>query len=148
MLIIRYHLKCMLMPLGAVLYQKRDEKLDAMAYASRCLKPPEVNYSAYKRELLSLKWGITDNFHDDLYGSRYKVWTDCNPLTYGLTSAKVNVTCHRWLAKLAWFDFEIKYKSMKTNTDVVSLQKLQMPSVLQVIWNIVFLLVCLCRQVW
>ena len=97
-----------------------------IAYASRCLKPSKVNYSAYKGEYLALKWAVTDKFHDYLYGAHFAVWTDNNPLTYVLTSVKLDATGHtcRWLAKLASFDFSIKYKSGKTNTDADSLSRI------------------------
>ena len=118
------HVDASSVALGAVLCQKRDGKLHVIAYASRCLKPSEVNYSAYKREYLALKWAVTDKFHDYLYGAHFEVWTDNNPLTYVLTSAKLDATGHRWLAKLASFDFSIKYKSGKTNTDADSLSRI------------------------
>ena len=118
------HVDASSVALGAVLCQKRDGKLHVIAYASRCLKPSEVNYSAYKREYLALKWAVTDKFHDYLYGAHFAVWTDNNPLTYVLTSAKLDATGHRWLAKLASFDFSIKYKSGKTNTDADSLSRI------------------------
>ena len=118
------HVDASAVGLGAVLCQKREDKLHVVAYASRSLKPSEVNYSAYKREFLALKWAITDKFFDYLYGARFVVWTDSNPLTYVLTSAKLDATGHRWLAKLSSFDFSIKYKAGKTNTDADSLSRL------------------------
>ena len=59
-----------------------------------------------------------------MYGAHFEVWTDNNPLTYVLTSAKLDATGHRWLAKLASFDFSIKYKSGKTNTNADSLSRI------------------------
>ena len=110
--------------LGAVLCQRHDEGLHVVAYASRGLRPSEVNYSAYKREFLALKWAITDKFHDYLYGSHFDVWTDSNPLTYVLSSAQLDATGHRWLSKLASFDFSVLYKPGKTNTDADGLSRI------------------------
>ena len=64
---------------GAVLYQKQDDRLRVIAYASRRLSPSERHYSAHKLEYLALKWAITDKFHDYLYGHKFEVWTDNNP---------------------------------------------------------------------
>ena len=95
--------------LGAVLCQVQDNKERVIAYASRSLLPSEKNYPAHKLEFLALKWAVTDIFYDYLYGYNFSVLTDNNPMTYVLTSAKLDATGHRWLAALAAFDFDIKY---------------------------------------
>ena len=82
--------------LGAVLYQKQDGKDRVVAYASRSLKPSEKNYPAHKLEFLALKWAISEKFRDYLYGSKFEVLTDNNPLTYVLTTAKLDATGQRW----------------------------------------------------
>ena len=95
-----------------------------ISYASR-LKRSERQYSAYKLELLALKWAVTEKFYDYLYGHRFEVWTDSNPLTYGLVSlAHLHATGHRWLSKLAICDLSVKYKSGKSNTNADSLSRL------------------------
>ena len=43
--------------------------------------------------------------------------TDNNPLTYVLTSARLNVTGHCWLAALAIYDFMIQYRPGHQNID-------------------------------
>ncbi len=53
---------------------------------------------------------MVEKFHDYLYGVKFTVVTDNNPLTYVLTTGKLNATGHRWLAALATYDFEIKYR--------------------------------------
>lgn len=60
---------------------------------------------------------MVDKFHDYLYEARFSVRTDNNPLTYVLSSAKLNATGHRWLAALATYEFTIQYKPGRTNTD-------------------------------
>ena len=81
--------------LGAVLYQQQNGIDRVIAYASRSLKPAEGNYPAHKLEFLALKWAITDKFHDYLHGANFEVVTDNNPLTYVLTSAKLDASGHR-----------------------------------------------------
>ena len=79
--------------LGAVLYQKdENDHQRVIAFASRSLSNTERNYPAYKLEFLALKWAITDRFHEYLYGGQFDVYTDNNPLTYILTSAKLDAT--------------------------------------------------------
>ncbi len=102
--------------MGAVLYQKQDGKDRVVAYASRSLKPAEKNYPAHKLELLALKWTVTEKFHDYLYGTEFTVETDNNPLTYVLTTAKLDATGQRWVAALANYKFIIKYGRGKTTS--------------------------------
>ena len=102
--------------LGGVLYQEVDGKLHPVAYASRSLSPSERNYPAHKLEFLCLKWVVCDKFRDYLYGAKdIQIMTDNNPLTYALTSAKLDATGQRWLANLSNYDITITYRSGKTN---------------------------------
>lgn len=58
---------------------------------------------------MALKWAITEKFQVYLYGKKFTVITDNNPLTYILSTAKLDATGHRWVAALAAFDFDILY---------------------------------------
>ena len=110
--------------LGAVLCQVQDGKLRVISYASRKLKNSERNYPIHKLEFLAMKWAICDKFNDYLYGHQFKVYTDNNPLSYVLTSAKLDATGHRWLAELGMYDFSIHYRSGKCNTDADFLSRI------------------------
>ena len=83
--------------------------------------------AAYKWELLALKWAITEKFRDYLYGTQFTVVTDTNPLTYLITTAKLNATGHRWLAALSNFDFTIKYRPGRSNIDADRLSRKRHP---------------------
>ena len=108
--------------LGTVLYQKQDDGMESViAYASRTLSKSEQNYDAHKLEFLALKWSITERFHEYLYGRHFEVYTDNNPLTYILTTAKLDATGWRWVASLANYNFKIFYKSGKLNVEVDAL---------------------------
>ncbi len=48
-------------------------------------------------------------FQDYLYGAEFTVVTDSNPLTYVLTTAKLDATGHHWLAALSTFSFKLLY---------------------------------------
>uniref|UniRef100_A0A8C9SK33 ribonuclease H n=1 Tax=Scleropages formosus TaxID=113540 RepID=A0A8C9SK33_SCLFO len=99
--------------LGGVLYQDQGAGLRPVAFVSRSLTPAEKNYPTHKLEFLALKWAITDKLHDYLYGAKFEVHTDNNPLTYVLTTAKLDAAGHRWLAELATYDFSLKYRPGK-----------------------------------
>ncbi|CAI5668147.1 unnamed protein product [Oreochromis niloticus] len=113
--------------LGAVLYQRSNGKLRVIAYGSRTLTPPEKNYHMHagKLEFLALKWAVCERFRDYLlHAPSFVVYTDNNPLTYVLTTAKLNASGQRWVAELADFNFTIKYRPGKTNADADFLSKM------------------------
>lgn len=109
--------------LGAALYQEQEGKLRVIAYASRGLSSSESRYSAHKLEFLALKWSVTEKFHDYLYGSSFTVITDNNPLTYILTSAKLDAASHRWLAALSTYNFKLQYRAGNQNQDADALSR-------------------------
>lgn len=113
--------------LGAVLYQRQNGKLRVIAYGSRTLTTAEKNYNLHsgKLEFLALKWAITDKFRDYLYYAPFfTVFSDNNPLTYVLSTAKLNATGCRWVAELADFHFTVKYRPGRENIDADSLSRM------------------------
>ena len=103
------------MGLGAVLLQVQGGQRVVLYYASQGLKPHERNmehYSPMKLELLALHWAITTKFRDLLLGDQFVVFD--NPLAY-LGTAKLGATEMRWAADLAMFNFEVKYRSGRSN---------------------------------
>ena len=95
-----------------------------VAYASRSLKPSERNYPAHKLEFLALKWAVCEKYHDYLYGNKFEVLTDNNPLTYVFTTAKLDATGQRWVAALSDYNFTVKYRSGRKNADADGLSRL------------------------
>ena len=80
------HTDASLEGLGAVLYQEDDQGIKrVISYASRSLSKSEKNYPAHKLEFLALKWAVSEKFKDYLYGGKFEVFTDNNPLTYILS---------------------------------------------------------------
>ena len=57
-------------------------------------------------------------------GGEFAVYTDNNPLTYVLTSAKLDATGQRWIAVLANYNFSLHYKSGKTNIEADALSRI------------------------
>ncbi|TWW57317.1 Retrovirus-related Pol polyprotein from transposon 297 [Takifugu flavidus] len=113
--------------LGAVLYQRQRGRLVVIGYGSRTLTAPEKNYHLHsgKLEFLAMKWAICERFREYLYyAPSFTVYTDNNPLTYVLTTAKLNATTHRWIAELADFNFSIKYRPGKANGDADGLSRM------------------------
>ena len=112
--------------LGAMLYQYQNDVLRVIAHGSRTLTPAERNYhlDSGKLEFLALKWAVCDQFGDYLYyASSFQVYTDNNPLTYVLSTAKLNDAGLRWVGDLAYFNFTIHYCPGKTNIDADTLSR-------------------------
>jgi hypothetical protein len=63
-------------------------------------------------------------FSDYLMTSKFIVYTDNNPLTYVLSSAKLDAITQRWIAALSSYNFEIKYRPGVNNADADALSRL------------------------
>ena len=92
-----------------------------IAYASRTLSNFEKNYPAHRLEFLALKWAETEKFHEYLSGVKFKVHTDNNPLACNLTSARLDAVGQQWIASLANYDFQLYYKTGKSNDEADAL---------------------------
>ena len=108
--------------LVAVLSQKQaDGRYHPIAYASRVINKTEQRYHSNKQEFLTLKWAVTDQFHEYLspYGknrNEFVVHTDNNPLMYIFSSANLDAAGQRWVAHLASYNFSLEYQKGKDNT--------------------------------
>ena len=114
--------------LGVVLYQTHDDGTDAViAYASRSLSKAESHYPAHKLEFLAFKWVVVEKFREYLYGLTFDMYTDNNPLTYMLTTAKLDAASHHWVASLANYNFWLYYQAGKTIIDADTLSRVSWP---------------------
>ena len=112
-----------------MLHQEEEGVKHVIAYASCGLSKSERNYPIHKLEFLALKWAVTEKFHDYLYGGEFTVMTDNNPLTYVLSSAKLDATGHWWVAQLANYRFNLKYCTGMSNSVADALSRIQWPEV-------------------
>ena len=105
-------------------------KTHIIAYASRTLRPSEgpcITIAQPKLELLALKWAVKEKFRDYLLGSKFTVYTDNNPLAYIQTS-KLGASQIHWLSELALSDFNIIYRSGKSNQAADALSQCPEPN--------------------
>ena len=99
----KLHTDASVLGLGAVLYQVHEGVEKVISYA-RSLTQSKTKYPVHKLEFLCLKWTITEHFHEYLYGNTFDVYTDNNPLTYVLMTAKLDAMGH---ASLANYNFHL-----------------------------------------
>ena len=60
------------------------------------------------------------------------MYTDNNPLTYVLTTAKLDATGHRWVAALSNYTFSIIYKPGKGHVDADALYHIRWPEAMEI----------------
>jgi ribonuclease HI len=96
--------------LGCVLMQERK----VVAYASRQLRPHEVNYPTHDLELAAVVHALKIWRHY-LIGSRCEVYTDHKSLKYIFTQTELNMRQRRWLELIKDYDLGIHYHPGKAN---------------------------------
>ena len=93
--------------IGAVLMQEHEGKLFPICYASRKLSDAERNYSTIKKECLAVVWGIK-RFHMYLYGVRFVLQTDHEPLKYMNSAKFTNNRLMRWAMFLQSYNMKVE----------------------------------------
>lgn len=96
--------------LGAVLSQDGHP----VSYSSRTLNEHELNYSTIEKECLAIVWA-TKYFRPYLFGRKFLIETDHQPLQWLFSIKEPNSKLVRWRLKMSEFDFEIKYKRGMNN---------------------------------
>ncbi|KII67842.1 Retrovirus-related Pol polyprotein from transposon 17.6 [Thelohanellus kitauei] len=94
-----------------------------IAFASRKLKPAEMNYPTTTREMLGIV-GACKNFRHILLGKHFIVHSDHNPFQYLSNFRDSYNRRARWLSILSEFDFSVKYIPGSKNVIVDSLSNL------------------------
>ena len=107
---------------GGVLSQQQDGVERVIAYWSRQLKPAERKYSTIEREALAAVAAIKD-FYPYLYGHRFTLITDHNPLTSLRNLNDFGGRLTRWSLFLQQFDFQFQYRRGTTHTNADSLSR-------------------------
>ena len=108
--------------LGAVLTQFHGDLERVVAYGSRKLNNAERNYSVPEREALAVVWGIS-HFRPYLYGQKFCIVTDHQPLTYLKTMKDPKGRFARWLQELSAYDYDIVYKPGLAHRDADALSR-------------------------
>ena len=108
--------------IGAVLSQGDYPKDFPVAYASRCLNSAETNYSVIERELLAIVWTVR-YFRPYLYGRRFRIVTDHQPLTWLFNIKDPKSRLVRWRLELEEHDYSIVYKPGRVNSNADALSR-------------------------
>ena len=97
--------------LGCVLMQHKK----VIAYASRQLKPHEMNYPTHDLELAAIIFALKIWRHY-LYGEKCTIFTDYKSLKYIFTQPELNLRQRRWVELLSDYDCTIEYHHGRANS--------------------------------
>ncbi|KAL0394591.1 UNVERIFIED_CONTAM: hypothetical protein Slati_4425300 [Sesamum latifolium] len=92
----------------------QDEHGKVIAYASRQLRPHEMNYPTHDLELAAIVHALKIWRHY-LYGETFQIFTDHKSLKYIPTQMELNLRQRRWIELLKDYDCTIDYHIGKAN---------------------------------
>ena len=115
---------------GAVLQQLVRGQLQPLAFFSKQLRPPELKYSAYDRELLAIYLSIK-HFNYYLEGQPVTVFTDHKPLTFAhhSTSAPMSKRQQHHLSFISKYTTDIQHVAGRDNTVADALSRATVHSI-------------------
>lgn len=113
--------------IGAVLSQGEIGKDKPIHFASRTLNKSEENFSATEKEMLAIYWALKV-FRNYIYGQKFIVITDHQPITFSLSSKNTNAKLKRWKSFLEEHDYQIVYRPGRTNVVADALSRVQINS--------------------
>ena len=85
-----------------------------VSYASRQLKPHEMNYAMHDLELATVVHALKTWRHF-LIGNHCEVYTDHNSLKCIFTQMELNLRQRRWLELIKDYDLNVQYHPGKAN---------------------------------
>ena len=112
---------------GAVISHIVNGQERPIAFASKTLSPAENNYPQIEREALGIIYGVK-KFHKYLYGRRFTLITDNQPLTTILAPDKgvpalTALRLQRWSLLLSAYKYDIMYRSSTDNANADTLSR-------------------------
>ena len=113
--------------IGAVLFQRQNNKTQYVGFMARSLSKSERNYSTTKRELLAVIFAL-DKFHQFLWGNPFTLYTDHKALTYLHTQKIANPMMINWLDTLLNYTFTVVHLPGLKNVLPDRLSRLFTPS--------------------
>jgi len=95
--------------IGSILLQEKDGIRHPIWFASRSLKPAEINYSTSEKECLAVLWAI-EKFRGFIEYSHFVVETDHQALKWLQNIKEPSGRLARWFLTLQMYNFEVRYR--------------------------------------
>ena len=92
--------------------------------------PAELKYNVTEKECLAVVWAITDQFHCYLYGGRFLLHTDNQPLSWLRTLKDPSPRLAPWILKLQEYDFDIEHRPGIKHRNADALSRLPVNAIL------------------
>ncbi|KAK3889073.1 hypothetical protein Pcinc_006948 [Petrolisthes cinctipes] len=108
--------------IGGVLSQNKGDQEYVVAYYSKKLSPPELNYCVIRKELLAVVKSL-DFFHPYLYGSYFIIRTDHGALKWLKTLKNLVGPLARWLRKIDQHNYEVQHRPGRIHGNADSLNR-------------------------
>lgn len=115
---------CSMLSASGILSQGEIPYDKPIHYFSKVLNPAQTRYSTIEKELLAIILSV-DYFHYYLVGREFLIVTDHRPLTYLFTTKNISARLHRWRYALMSYQFQIIYKSGKSNVVADALSRIK-----------------------
>lgn len=113
--------------IGSVLSQMINDKDLPIAYYSRTLNSAEQNYSTTEKELLAIVNSV-EHFRPYLFGQQFTIYTDHRPLQWLFNCQNPSSKLVRWRLRLSEYQYTIKYKPGRVNSNADGLSRLPVNS--------------------
>ena len=119
--------------IGAVLsHRMPDGSEKPVGFVSRTLTKPEKNYSQLEKEGLACIFGVK-RFHSYLFGHKFVLQTDHQPLTTLFKESKVvpeqaSSRIQRWALLLASYEYTISFRCTSKHSNADAMSRLPLPN--------------------
>jgi hypothetical protein len=94
---------------GAVLGQRKEDRVHAVYYASKTLNETQLNYATTEKELLAMVFSF-EKFRSYILNSKVIVYTDHAAIKYLLAKKDAKPRLIHWILLIQEFDVEIRDK--------------------------------------
>jgi hypothetical protein len=108
---------------GAVLGQRKEERVHAVYYASKTLSEAQLNYATMEKELLAVVFAF-EKFRSYIVNLKVIVYSDHAAIKYLLAKKDAKQRLIRWILLLQEFDVEIHDKKGVENVVVDHLSRM------------------------
>ncbi|GBG84564.1 hypothetical protein CBR_g38846 [Chara braunii] len=113
--------------LAVLTQQGTDGREHVIEYASKTLSQAQSNYEACEGECLAVVWGV-QHFRLYLYGQKFVLVTDHQPLLSLRNNTDYMGTLGRWAVRLQDYDFDIRHCATRQHGNADGLTRLQPPN--------------------
>jgi hypothetical protein len=112
------HTNCSALGIGVIIGQLDEEDKEyVIVYASQSNNKAENNYFSYKGKCFIVVW-VVIHFRPYLYGTKFTLYTDHQPIKWLMTNDKLTGKLARWVLILQEYEFKVIHRCGITHQNV------------------------------